>query len=109
MTLPHRRFYTPATDYKRVPPEKGLHPIPSVLDLPGMLELEADGVSTGRMSGGLGNLKLRSARGLRSEKPAASTREGLGLGLEELGGNDVGIVKHYDADGTWSVLMANWH
>ena len=99
MTLPHRRYYTPATDYKNVPPEKGLHPIPSVLDLPGMLELEVDGVSTARTRSGRGDLKLRPSRGGRSEKAALSAREGLGMGLEELGGKDIEVVKHYDADG----------
>jgi membrane-associated phospholipid phosphatase len=50
-TLPNRRFYTPATDYTTVPPEKGLHPIPSVIDLPSQLEMEIDeefSASTGR-------------------------------------------------------------
>ena len=35
--LPTRRFYTPATEYEKVPIEKGLHPIPSMMDLPGAL------------------------------------------------------------------------
>jgi len=100
MTLPHRRFYTPATDYHAVPSEKGLHPFPSVLDLPGMLELEVDGVSTAPAAGN-GNkqgLKLRAGRGGKAEKATARGREGLGLGLEELGGKNVEVVKHYDAD-----------
>lgn len=101
MTLPHRRYYTPATDYKHVPPEKGLHPIPSVLDLPGMLELEVDGVSTARTRSGRGDLKQRSTWGGRSEKAVLGAHEGLGVGLEELGGKDVEVVKHYDADGEW--------
>jgi len=39
-TLPHRRFYTPATDYKGPVPEVegGLRSIPSVIDIPRMLE-----------------------------------------------------------------------
>lgn len=38
-TLPTRRFYTPATDYKRYPRESVFHhPIPSVIDLPAMNE-----------------------------------------------------------------------
>ena len=32
-TLPNRRFYAPAMDYEHVANEKGLHPIPSVIDL----------------------------------------------------------------------------
>jgi len=51
-TLPNRRFYTPATDYEDVPMERGLHPIPSVIDLPSQLQLEAGdenvSASTGR-------------------------------------------------------------
>jgi hypothetical protein len=41
-TLPHRRFYTPATDYKGPVPEVegGLRSIPSVIDIPRMLELD---------------------------------------------------------------------
>ncbi|EKM56390.1 uncharacterized protein PHACADRAFT_253476 [Phanerochaete carnosa HHB-10118-sp] len=99
MTLPHRRFYTPATDYQRVPSEKGLHPIPSVLDLPSMLELEVDGVSTAPAAGKSNKqgLKLRAGRGGKAEKVTTSGREEIGLGLEELGGKDV-EVKHYDAD-----------
>ena len=41
-TLPHRRFYTPATDYNGPVPEVegGFRSIPSVIDIPRMLELE---------------------------------------------------------------------
>lgn len=105
VTLPHRRFYTPATDYKDVPVDKGLHPIPSVLDLPGMLELEVDGVSTARTSRsalGARGLKMRAGRGLgsgRPEKGVSGSREGLGLGLEEMGEKPNDVVRHYDADG----------
>lgn len=44
-TLPHRRFYTPATDYKGPVPEVegGLRSIPSVIDIPQMLELDEGG------------------------------------------------------------------
>lgn len=105
VTLPHRRFYTPATDYKGVPADTGLHPIPSVLDLPRMVELQVDGESTGRKAvTGQRTLKQRAGRGLGSgpRRPQAAKRgrkgEGLGLGLEELGGKEVDVVKHYDAD-----------
>jgi len=48
--LPHRRFYTPATDYKSVPSEFAvtpqglgvLHPIPSVIDLPSKVDVGID-------------------------------------------------------------------
>lgn len=122
VTLPHRRFYTPATDYKGVPADKGLRPIPSVLNLPGMVELEVDGVSTARTPASpygfnRDQLKLRAGRIDRGgvmpgngsggpvtikaarRGPAGGAREGLGLGLQELGGKDLDVVKHYDADG----------
>ena len=105
MTLPNRRFYTPATDYKNVPQDKHLRAFPSVLDLPGMVELEVDGVSTAasrRLVLSKRDIKLRSVRG-RSEKAAGIAPNGVGLGmslgLEELGGKDAEVVKHYDADG----------
>jgi hypothetical protein len=58
-SLPHRRFYTPATEYKSVPSEFhssgegggfGLHPIPSVIDLP-----STGGVGIGIEVGGIGS------------------------------------------------------
>ncbi|KAG9008124.1 hypothetical protein FRB94_013681 [Tulasnella sp. JGI-2019a] len=43
-TLPTRRFYTPATDYKKYPQESVFHrPIPSVIDLPAMNEDQMGG------------------------------------------------------------------
>ncbi|RPD55565.1 hypothetical protein L226DRAFT_511641 [Lentinus tigrinus ALCF2SS1-7] len=70
-TLPHRRFYTPATDYTSVPPEKGLRLIPSVIDLPRMVELEIDGVgvaSSARRNGTYGAIKQRgTGRAARQE------------------------------------------
>ncbi|KZO92042.1 acid phosphatase/Vanadium-dependent haloperoxidase [Calocera viscosa TUFC12733] len=38
ITLPNRRFYIPATQYTSVPHESGLHPIPSLIDLPSKIE-----------------------------------------------------------------------
>jgi len=114
MTLPHRRYYTPATDYTNVPEDNGLRPFPSVLDLPGMLKLEGDSVSTAHnttLSSSNGSMKSRgSGRGnsrVSSEKlgmPGSdrefSSRDGLGLALDsEMGGRKVrDSVKHYDAD-----------
>ncbi|KAI0784107.1 PAP2 superfamily-domain-containing protein [Abortiporus biennis] len=102
-TLPHRRFYTPATDYKNVPQEKGLSAIPSVIDLPGMVEMEVDGVgaTTGHnkkhpLSNGVKNVKRRGAVG---PKLPISSKEVEALSMEEeLGGREVETVKHYDAD-----------
>ncbi|KAK7685024.1 hypothetical protein QCA50_011859 [Cerrena zonata] len=105
VTLPNRRFYTPATDYTNVPPEKGLHPIPSVIDLPGMVEMEVDGVPIGNGTGhirrrGIKDIKLRGVARSTSAKGEKSwdRREGSGLGIEEMGGKQVDVVKHYDAD-----------
>jgi dihydrosphingosine 1-phosphate phosphatase len=109
-TLPHRRYYTPATDYTNVPADKGLRAFPSVLDLPGMVKLEADGVSTARnnnaFSTGRGQIKQRAnGRGglsPESEKPPVNGRAGSGAGGvdSELGGRKQPGVLHYDADGT---------
>lgn len=115
VTLPHRRFYTPATDYKNVPPEKGLRPIPSVIDLPGMVEMEMDEVaeSTARRQGTLWNnrrdIKLRNGRGKADgadpwRSAVLTKQDGMAAALEEYerkGVPDV-VVKHYDADGMCS-------
>ncbi|KZT00509.1 uncharacterized protein LAESUDRAFT_553458 [Laetiporus sulphureus 93-53] len=90
-TLPHRRFYTPATDYKNVPPETGLHPIPSVIDLPGMMEMETDG---GGASG---------VRGLRYDN--IYEKEEYPVDLDEENGEKQDIVKHYDADVLTKVIV----
>ena len=111
MTLPRRRYYTPATDYTNVPfspdPNGGLRAIPSVLDLPGMVELEVDNVmSTSR------RVCLESVAAARAIKLRAGKTGANGKGeavrfvdmpgqasLEELGGEGGTAVKHYDADG----------
>lgn len=110
-TLPHRRFYIPATDYTNVPPAKGMHPIPSVLDLPGMLNLDADSVSTARKNAAAASwnqqIKLRGAGRANvkagSEKlvlPVDSGKQGMD---SEMGGTKAAdVVKHYDADGKYS-------
>lgn len=96
-TLPHRRFYTPATDYTNVPfsPDpSGLRAIPSVLNLPGAVAVEVDGVSTARKNvlGGAPEIKLRAGR--KQDKSDITMQ-----GFEELGGKGANVVKHYDADG----------
>lgn len=110
-TLPHRRFYTPATDYTNVPPAKGLHPIPSVLDLPGMLELEVNGVSTARKNAaatlwnqqvkmrgsGRTNGKGSTEKVLPTDALSLNGRDGFDSEIGDSKGSEV--VKHYDADG----------
>ena len=115
-TLPHRRFYTPATDYTSVPPGKGLRPIPSVIDLPSMVEYEVDCMAAAsstapRRRAGL-QIKNRSRGGgggrqemdekvvARNEKGASANAKGRGE-MEEPSGKD---VKHYDADGECSFV-----
>ncbi|KAI0674656.1 PAP2-domain-containing protein [Trametes maxima] len=113
LTLPHRRFYTPATDYTSVPVDKGLRPIPSVIDLPGIVEYEVDGVgvyaaaaSTSRGNGlrTYGAVKQRPGKTVKpeqgiSEKNAA-TADGRNAQewWSEPRGKDEREVKHYDAD-----------
>ena len=105
-TLPHRRFYTPATDYTSVPPEKGLYPIPSVIDLPSMMEMEMDAGASGHRFGvpggiyGERSVKQRGAKARGRQIPDAYPAEkvGLGLGVDEYGAKEE-VVKHYDADG----------
>jgi hypothetical protein len=106
-TLPNRRFYTPATDYKHVPSEFGhgglFRPIPSVIDLPHDLELEFDaGAGSGRRGSAInGDVKLRKG-GI--EKVGRSEMDSQGAKLWELeqsaSGKD-GRVKHYDAVGAY--------
>jgi hypothetical protein len=107
-TLPSRRFYTPATDYTTVPPEKGLHPIPSVIDLPSQLEVEVDeeaSASTGRAAKrgvgvllGHSDVKNRKAANGNGDVKG-SEKSTVHFDEEEVEG---GPVKHYDADGEFA-------
>jgi dihydrosphingosine 1-phosphate phosphatase len=114
-TLPHRRFYTPATDYKNVPSELGLHPIPSVIDLPEHLGMETE-MDIGAKASGFGfggnEAELRARGGKVNGNTAErgyGTVYGVGNGksnweLEKHGNGtevvkDDAEVKRYDADG----------
>jgi dihydrosphingosine 1-phosphate phosphatase len=115
-TLPNRRFYTPATDYKNVPSELGLRPIPSVIDLPEHLRMEME-MDLGMKASGLGfsvketELRARGGKvnGNKTEQDYG-TVYGAGNGdssweLEKHGSEKDDVkddvrVKHYDADGT---------
>jgi dihydrosphingosine 1-phosphate phosphatase len=118
--LPHRRFYTPATEYKSVPSEFfhsstedrgagkfGLHPIPSVIDLPSRAGV---GIEVGGIGGGSGELKMRVGGGPGNrrgdggelnEKTRDEDELYTTLNDKEKVGKDEQIpdVKHYDADG----------
>ncbi|KAF9237776.1 phosphatidic acid phosphatase type 2/haloperoxidase [Melanogaster broomeanus] len=100
--LPHRRFYTPATDYGNVPLQNGLHPIPSMIDLPGLLEV----------SGVNGDEYPRDGIRRRGRNEAVKSDGGLGLGLEmgsssETEKSSAGWAtgKHYDADVLTKVVV----
>lgn len=115
-TLPNRRFYTPATDYEDVPMERGLHPIPSVIDLPSQLQLEMDdedvSASTGRDTYTLSEMKKRR-NGPKSEfgqdaKRFGENADGRVRHASETAGGDKTSeagVRHYDADGTFPILF----
>ncbi len=94
--LPNRRFYTPATDYKNVPSEfaheGGLRPIPSVIDLPGSVEMEmGEGSAFSYPTNGTRAVKMRNG----NEK----VRFANGKGAVEREQEKEDEVKHYDADG----------
>ena len=116
VTLPHRRFYTPATDYTSVPPANGLRPIPSVIDLPNMVEYEVDGVgldaaaaasSARRSYGATALTRMKNRKGARLESDEKAVGRGpLSMAGQEVDDGDESDpagkdVKHYDADGEW--------
>ncbi|KIM45566.1 hypothetical protein M413DRAFT_430272 [Hebeloma cylindrosporum] len=130
--LPHRRFYTPATEYKSVPSEFhssgdgggfGLHPIPSVIDLPspGQMGVEVGGIGSGvegvsNVEGvssvhmdGERDVKIRSGTGAslatsgslvsHDNEKIGSVSPGPVLDKESTGKEgQAPPVKHYDAD-----------
>lgn len=113
--LPHRRFYTPATDYNTVPTESmgGLRAVPSLLDLPGTVDAEYDGDGIGgvvgegqkrkvRAPGVVGSrgsdLKLRNGNGngsITASNGNGTTNEKMTFGDDE---RRTSRRKHYDAD-----------
>lgn len=94
--LPHRRHYTPATEYSRGPPHT-LRAVPSMVDLDLAMAKVTDegggGVASGREGPSVGVVKRRgSPAGYLQEKAVAfEANEGGPLEDDE--------VKHYDADG----------
>jgi hypothetical protein len=111
-TLPNRRFYTPATDYEEVPIERGLHPIPSVIDLPTHLQVEMDDENVSVSTGRRGNVTLsdmtKRRNGSRNDfgqdfRTFGEKHNGTVRQASESPSDDVkaseGEVKHYDADG----------
>ncbi|KAF4616785.1 hypothetical protein D9613_008874 [Agrocybe pediades] len=122
--LPHRRFYTPATEYKTVPSEFhspgddgvfGLHPIPSVIDLPsaGGVGFEVGGIGSGVEGATYGDrdLKIRPVNGNGtfdgySEKTGNVNTSSGSSDQERLGKDGPRPnVKHYDADVLTKVIV----
>lgn len=95
--LPARRFYMQATDYTSVPHEPlGLHPIPSMIDLPTQLEVEVD-----IRSSTLRRNVNKRARDLSSQRGEASESQRDAV----LPDGDIEVVKHYDADVLTKVIV----
>ena len=93
--LPHRRHYTPATEYVNGPPHT-LRAVPSMIDLDLTVSQVVDedaGVASGRRGRGEGAIKRRgSPSGFVQEKSVAFEASERGVGEDD-------EVKHYDADG----------
>ena len=99
--LPHRRHYTPATEYSRGPPHT-LRAMPSMIDLDLSVTEIVDGDDGGIASGregrtagvGAGTFKRRAlpSEGVQEKAVMFEAREGGTL-------DDDDKVKHYDADG----------
>jgi len=90
--LPTRRFYIPATDYNKVPKEKTLQPIPSVIDLPSTLHAHS-----------MGNLALPRDNIGTHLKQRKGAKSGMSTPAREDGSEFTTVddepLKHYDADG----------
>jgi dihydrosphingosine 1-phosphate phosphatase len=100
--LPHRRHYTPATEYSHGPPHT-LRAVPSMIDLDlAMAEVidETTGVASGPRERSQGAIKRRgSPSDLAREKTVVfEASEGGAVEKDE--------VKHYDADGAWIPTFA---
>lgn len=116
--LPSRRFYIPATVYKKMPsdfntPGRGIRPIPSLIDLPGSgsVGVEVGGIGSGsgvgvgpdfrhgeiKLRGGSSNIDEKYQIGHTSDRSNGHARAGEEE-EEALERKDEQPVKHYDAD-----------
>ncbi|KAG6865552.1 hypothetical protein C0991_001556 [Blastosporella zonata] len=110
-SLPNRRFYTPATDYKSVPSEfsgNGIHPIPSVIDLPSSagVGIEVGGIGSGVRSASeyrTNEIKMRGNG--TSEKGSLEQGNNQPVGAVPELGEKSKNVKHYDAEVLTKVVV----
>ena len=112
--LPHRRHYTPATEYSRGPPHM-LRAVPSMIDLDlamaGVIDDEGSGgVASGREGGGVGGggtgAVVIKRRGSPSDY-AYGHEKVVVFEADESGALENDKVRHYDADGT--CVHVFWH
>ena len=96
--LPHRRHYTPATEYSHGPPHT-LRAVPSMVDLAmaGVVDEGDGGIASGREEFNAGAVGTFKRRGLASEY---AQEKSVAFEVNEGGAlEDDDKVKHYDADG----------
>ena len=100
--LPHRRHYTPATEYVNGPPHT-LRAVPSMIDLDLTVSQVVDedaGVASGRRERGEGEGAVK-----RRGSPSRYVQEkSVAFEASEKGTGEDDEVKHYDADGALPVF-----
>ncbi|KAH9047514.1 hypothetical protein EDB83DRAFT_2677071 [Lactarius deliciosus] len=100
--LPHRRHYTPATEYVHGPPHT-LRAVPSMIDLDLSVAEVVDedaGVASGRRGRSSGTVKRRGSPSGSVQEKAVTFEE-----VSEGGTWEDGEVKHYDADVLTKVVV----
>ncbi|KAH9014871.1 hypothetical protein EDB85DRAFT_2157118 [Lactarius pseudohatsudake] len=100
--LPHRRHYTPATEYVHGPPHT-LRAVPSMIDLDLSVAEVVDedaGVASGRRGRSSGAVKRRGSPSGSVQEKAVTFEE-----VSEGGTGEDGEVKHYDADVLTKVVV----
>ena len=108
--LPHRRFYTPATHYTHVPVENGLHPIPSVIDLPSTGDIHSEDAKSGVKRRGR-RVKSDTRDNETIYLPDSFLNQEKELEIGRTTAQSGTEVKHYDTDGTLlnlSFLRSEW-
>ncbi|EJT99372.1 acid phosphatase/Vanadium-dependent haloperoxidase [Dacryopinax primogenitus] len=96
VTLPTRRFYTPATQYTSVPQENGLHLTPSLIDIPTSEPGPKHSLHASIASGSIA--KQRGAQNGREKWPAP-------VNDVEISTDRFNVVKHYDASVITKVVV----